>query len=379
VANIFQRIIQVSRILVGLLFILSGLIKANDTLGFSYKLDEYFGVFNIPWMSAISWPLATLMCVLEMLLGFMLLMGARLKFTLRMLLALCIFFGFLTWYSAYFEVVKECGCFGDAIKLSPWQSFYKDMILLVLILLLLIGKKHILPIFGEAAEKIILLLVVVACLAFPLYTYNYLPVVDFRDYAIGKNIPEQMKGVPDQLKFMYVLKDKKTGEQKEYDGWPVDWDKKYDYITNRPIVIKKGIEAKIKDLSVSRVPDGADYTEEILKYSGYNFILVAYDLDRSSDKNMGRINDLAALCIKDSIPFICLTASPAENIDAFKKKNNNIFDFYNSDGTVLKTMIRSNPGLILLKGGTVINQWHYNTIPSYNDVKVKYFNSKTGA
>lgn len=368
-----MRIItQIARILVGLLFIFSGFIKANDALGFSYKLVEYFEVFHTHFLIPIALPLAIFICIFEIVLGFTLLMGARTKLTLRLLLAMIVFFTFLTFYSAYFKKVLSCGCFGDAIPLTPWQSFSKDLILLVLILFLFTGKKYIQPIFSRRIENVLLVLILAVFTAFPLYTYNYLPVIDFRPYAIGKNIPEQTLGTPDEIKYYYMLKDKKTGEQKEFEKWPDNWDQLYDYVDSRTEVTKKGIEPKVKDFSIFGL-DANDYTQDIITNPNYNFLLICYDLNLTDKDAFGKINDFGNLCKQDSVPLIVLTSSSKEIIDAFKKETNCTLDFYNTDGTVLKTIIRSNPGLMLMKGGTVINKWHFHAFPSYNDVKAQYF------
>jgi len=365
-------ITTIARILVGLLFIFSGFIKANDAVGFSYKLVEYFEVFKMNFMVPVALPLAIFICIFEIVLGFTLLMGARTKLTLWLLLLMIVFFTFLTFYSAYFDVVKECGCFGDFLHLTPWQSFTKDLVLLILIIVCFIGKDYINPVFGPRLENALLLIVLIASTAFPLYTYNYLPVIDFRAYAIGKNIPEQTKGIPDELKYYYKLKDKKTGEIKEVAAWPENWDQLYDYVDSRTEVTKKGVEAKIKDFTITGM-DGGDYTQDIIENPNYNFLLICYDLDKTDTDVFGKINDFAALAKADSVTFVVLTASTPDAIAKFKQETKASMDFYNTDGTVLKTMIRSNPGLMMLKGGTVVDMWHYHSFPSYSDVKEHYF------
>ncbi len=365
-------ILIIARLAVGLLFIFSGFIKANDTIGFSYKLDEYFEVFGMEWMKSLSLFISISMCALEMLLGLMLLIGARIKLTLWLLLLMILFFAFLNFYSGYYDKVRECGCFGDAIKMTPWQEFGNNMVMFVLTIIMIIKKEDILPLFGTKVENGVVIIGLLASLGFPLYTYNYLPVIDFRPYAIGKNIPEQTKGVPDEVKFFYLLKDKKTGETKEVEQWPENWDQIYDYVSSRTEVTKKGVEPKIKDFSISSL-DGSDYTQDIIENPNYNFLLICYDLGKTAKGAFGKVNDFAALCKQDSVTFIVLTASTKETIEKFKQEVNTTVDFYNCDGTVLKTMIRSNPGLMSLKGGTVIDMWHYHSFPSYNDVKEKYF------
>jgi len=368
-----MRVITIiSRLLVSLLFIFSGLIKANDPLGFSYKLVEYFEVFDIHFLIPIALPLAMFICAFEIILGFALLIGARINLTLWLLLLMIVFFTFLTFYSAYYQKVLSCGCFGDAIPLSPWQSFAKDIILLVLIIILFIGKQEINPVFPEGIENSFLILVIVASFTFPIYTYNYLPIVDFRPYAKGKNISEQMKGTPDEVKYFYTLKDKKTGETIEVDKWPNNWDKKYEYMSSRTEITKKGIESKIKDFSITTL-EGSDYTQDIIENPDYTFLLVCYDLDKTNKDVFGKVNDFAQLCKQDSILFICLTASPKTSVEAFKNEVKTSIDFYNCDGTVLKTMVRANPGLMLMKGGNVIDIWHYNSLPAFSTLKEQHF------
>src|ERR1700743_1772034 len=184
-------LVWIARILVGLLFIFSGLIKINDPLGFSYKLEEYFEVFHITFLSSLAVGIAILLCSLEIILGFALLIGVRAKQVAWGLLLLIIFFAFLTFYSAAFKVVQTCGCFGDAIPLTPWQSFSKDLVLLLLILVLFKNRADIKPIFKAKTGDQLLIASVVIAIAMGLYTYNFLPVIDFLPYKVGANISDE--------------------------------------------------------------------------------------------------------------------------------------------------------------------------------------------
>ncbi|TAL61005.1 MAG: DoxX family protein [Bacteroidetes bacterium] len=365
---------QLCRILVGVLFIFSGLIKANDPLGFSYKLDEYFSVFGTEFMIPLSLMLAIFICAYEIIFGIMLLFGSRITLTVWALFLMIVFFTFLTFYSAYYDKVKECGCFGDFLHLTPWQSFYKDVALLVMILALLAGKKFIYPLLSSGIEKFLVAGSVIASLAFPLYTYNFLPVKDFRPYAIGKNIPEGMilppHAVTDSIQMVFIYE--KDGKQVELTPEQIKTiDSTYKYVDRKDKVIREGDKPAIHDFSIQTV-DGSDYTEQILNYSGYYFFLVCYDLDKANTGVFGKVIDFAKLCRADSIPITVLTAS-SDRIESFKKETGADMDFYLTDQTTLKTMIRSNPGLMLLKQGTVIDMWHHHSFPSYTDVKGKYF------
>jgi uncharacterized membrane protein YphA (DoxX/SURF4 family) len=358
-----------ARVLVGLLFIFSGFIKANDPLGFGYKLQEYFEVFNMHWMIPLCLFLAIFICIFEVAVGFALLIGARLKLVLWLLSIMMVFFTFLTFYSAYYNKVTSCGCFGDAIPLTPWQSFYKDVILCTLTLIIIIGRSHVNALFGPRMQSAALWIFTIAATAFPIYTSTHLPVIDFRPYKIGTNL---YRAIHPKEKFFYMLKDKKTGEQKEFESWPPDWDKQYDFVSSRTEPLDKTIKP-ITGFSIAST-NGEDHTDEFLTQPGCSFILVEYDLDRSNRAVQGRINDLAELCKKDNISFIALTSSDTTKIKSFRKEVNAAYDFYmNPDEVPLKTIIRSNPGLVMMKDSVVTAMWPYRTLPSYNDVKAKYF------
>ncbi|MDX1332276.1 MAG: DoxX family protein, partial [Robiginitalea sp.] len=189
-----KYLVHISRVLVGVLFIISGLIKLNDPLGFSFKLEEYFSpaVLDLPFLEPYALALALFVVILEVILGVTLLLGYRIRLTIWTLLATIVFFTFLTFYSAYYNKVTDCGCFGDAVKMTPWQSFSKDVFLLVLILILIAGEKFIKPLGTPRFRLGVTLAALIACILFGNHVLNHLPVVDFRPYHLGANIPESM-------------------------------------------------------------------------------------------------------------------------------------------------------------------------------------------
>lgn len=365
------------RLAVGLLFIFSGLIKINDPLGFSYKLEEYFEVFHITFLSGFAVSIAILLCALEIVLGFALLIGVRAKQVAWGLLLLILFFSFLTFYSAFFKVVQTCGCFGDAIPLTPWQSFSKDLVLLLLIVVLFINKQNIHPLFKAKTGDQLLIASVVVALGMGFFTYNFLPVIDFLPYKVGANILEEMKpppgARPDEFELTYHLKNKKTGEAKDMS------DK--DYLktniwkdTNWQIVgdpesklLRKGIAPKIIDLAIQDA-QGNNYNKELLGNPYYNLVIVAYDLNKTNDDAINRINALAFNMVQTfNIRTILLTSAPPKDAEAFSKRHRLVSEIYYADGVPLKSMVRSNPGILLLKNGTIINKWHYHSLPKYDD------------
>jgi uncharacterized membrane protein YphA (DoxX/SURF4 family) len=374
-----KGIVKVCKYLVGLLFIFSGFVKADDPLGFAYKLQEYFAkdALNLPWLDGFALTFSIVIPIVEMVLGFMIIIGAYRKFTLWMLLLTILFFLFLTFYTAYYNKVLECGCFGDAIPMTPWQSFGKNVVLFVLIIILFIGSWHISPSFARGIQNTLITLFTLASIGFSLYCYNYLPVIDFRPYKPGTDIKKAMQGVPDVLKYYYTLKNKKSGTTQEFTEFPPNYQNDWDYVSNRTELIKKGKEPKIKDFAISSLT-GNDLTDSILSAPGYTFLLVSSSLDKANKGPdvIKAINEFATNCMKNHIGFICLTASADDDIQKYTSLYKTAYPFYTTDDTQLRTMIRSNPGLVLIKGGVVVADWHYHSIPDYTSVNQKYLNKQ---
>lgn len=373
-----------SRWFVGVLFIFSGLIKANDPLGFGYKLQEYFEVFHLTFLSNWATGIAIILCVLEIVLGALLLFGFWRNQVTKGLLALIIFFTFLTFVSAAFKVVTSCGCFGDAIPLTPWQSFTKDLILLVMIIYLFIHRTKIEPITVNVAwQKRLALLVLLVSLLFGLFTYNFLPILDFLPYKIGSSIPESMKipegETPDEFLIMYQLKNKATGEtktmsDKDYLKLEVWKDNNWEVVGNpEKKLIKKGYDVKIKDLLIADA-SGTDYTKEIVENPYYSLVVVAYDLKNTNENAISAANALALNAADQfNIRTVLLTSNSAQDADAFSKRMKLFMEVFYADAVPLKSMVRANPGILLLKNGVIIDKWHYHNLPSFNELSEKYF------
>ncbi|MFI5149433.1 MAG: BT_3928 family protein [Bacteroidia bacterium] len=391
VISYFPLVTHIVRVVVGITFIYSGFIKSNDPIGFAYKLEEYFEVFSqdlanskflvsmFHWMADWSVFFAILVCVSEVALGFMLLTGLYKRLTLWLLLAQIVFFTFLTFYSACYNKVTHCGCFGDAIVLTPWQSFTKDIALCFLISILWVGERHIKPVFGSFLGKITIVVITGISIAFPVYTWAYLPVKDYRPYAPGKNICEQMKPGPHykQAEFGYLYKNKKNGTVQAFPADKLPWKDSLTWVYDTVQLIHPAVdEPLIVDFKITDPETQDDLTDSVLKNPDYYFLLVAYDLKHTNRKVQGRINDFVGLCDKDKKKFMALTSAPHEEIRDFRLEVQAAYPYLNGDQTMLKTMIRSNPGLMLMKGCTVIANWPFRSFPSYNDVKAKYFNNK---
>lgn len=379
-----KSLIWGARIFVGLLFIFSGLIKLNDPLGFSYKLEEYFEVFHIVFLNPISVFLSIFLCSLEVILGVLLLTGFYAKKVIWSLLLLIIFFTFLTFYSAFFNVVKTCGCFGDAIPLTPWQSFSKDLVLLLLIVFLFIHKETIHPFTkNKNIQMGMSTSVVLLTIWFGLFTYNYLPIIDFLPYRVGVNILEAMKipkGAPqDVYEITYTLKNKKTGEEKkmsdqEYLKTKIYEDSNWELIASSdPKLIKAGYQPKIKDLNVYD-SQGVNYNNEIFGNPYYNLVAVAWNLDKTNEKALGDINALAINAVENyNIRSILLTSNSAQDAQQLSRKMKLMLEVFYADAVPLKSMVRSNPGLILLKNGVIIKKWPAAALPTYDELDKNYF------
>jgi hypothetical protein len=381
-------ITHVARFLVGGLFIFSGFIKANDPLGFSYKLKEYFEVFQndtglslFEWFAHIALPLAIIICASEIILGVMLLLAYRRNLTLWLLFAQIMFFTFLTFYSAYYNKVTHCGCFGDFLKLKPWESFWKDIALMILITVLFSGKENIVERLSPMMTGTLFTIGVLFSLGFPIYTYRNLPIFDFRAYAPGMNIRENMKYPatykPAEIETGFIYENLKSGEKKHFTMKNYPWQDtlNWKWFATDNVVVKDAVDApKITDFNVNTM-EGTTITDSILNYKGYSFWLIMYDLKEteSNDKLMMQINDFYKLCAADKIQFVAMTASGQDDVNDFKKGFSIKYPFVSVDQTVLKTMIRSNPGLMLMKGATVVANWHHHNWPTLGAVKKEFF------
>jgi uncharacterized membrane protein YphA (DoxX/SURF4 family) len=361
-------LVQFSRIFVGLLFIISGLIKLNDPIGFSYKLGEYFGetVLNLPFFVPYSLAIALFVVIFETVLGFMLLIGFKPRFTIWSLLLMIVFFTFLTFYSAYYNKVTDCGCFGDALKLIPWQSFGKDVILLFFILILFFNIKIIKPLFNANFRNALVSLSIVLCAFMGYWVLNHLPIKDFRAYKVGTNIKKGMEipeGAPKsvvEMVFVYKVNGvNKNFTEKDLMNIPAG----ATFVERIDHVISEGYKPPIHDFSMEK--EGSDYKEELLEEPKL-MIFVTYDLSKSDKKGMQILEGVNQKAKAKGYKVIAMTASGEKEIEKAKKEFGFTFDFYFCDGTTLKTIERANPSILLLNKGTIKQKVHYNDSNTLN-------------
>jgi uncharacterized membrane protein YphA (DoxX/SURF4 family)/peroxiredoxin len=354
-------LVEVSRWIVGLLFIFSGFVKLNDPIGFSFKLEEYFSpsVLNLEFLAPFALIIAILVVVFELVLGIMLLIGYLPKFTTWALLLMVIFFGFLTFYSAYYNKVTDCGCFGDAIPLTPWQSFYKDMILLVLILILFFNRKYLTHYFARASHRWIVFLSFMLCFIFAYYVLMHLPVFDFRAYKEGTNIAQAMtvpQGAP-QAVYDYNWKFRVNGEEKVFTTQGSYPNVDGEFLEVETQLVQKGYEPPIHDFSIEK--DGENHISSLLTEDKL-LMVVAYSLRRSETPGLQELDAVIERARSNGYRVIGLSASGEELKEQINEKYSLDLDWYFSDETALKTIIRSNPGLVKLHKGTIVEKLHWS-------------------
>lgn len=362
-----KYLVNISRILVGLLFIFSGLIKINDPVGFSFKLEEYFGptVFNIDFLLPYVLPLAIFIVVLEVLLGVFLLVGLKKEFTIYSLFAMIVFFTFLTWYSAYFNKVTDCGCFGDAIKLTPWESFTKDVILLVLIVIIMIGLKYIKPLFNNKLLYIFPSISLILCILIVNQVLSHLPLIDFRPYKVGANIIDNMVIPEDSKKavFRYDWLFNINGEKKVISTSGNFPDSEGTFVSVDTELIEEGYEPPILDFSMEL--GDIDYTDVLMKEQKL-IIFVFYNISKTNNDAIVGLKETVELAVIKDYKVIGLTASGEIDVNSFESENDIDIDFYFCDETALKTIVRSNPAAIKLHEGTIIQKTHWNDFQALN-------------
>lgn len=356
-----KALVTISRILVGGLFIFSGLIKLNDPVGFSFKLEDYFApdVLNLQFLVPYALALAIFVVIVEVLLGVMIIIGYLRKFTVWSLLLMIVFFTFLTFYSAYFNKVTDCGCFGDAIKLTPWESFIKDIILLVFIFILFFGQKYITPLFAKASLKYVVIASFLICVFITHQVLNHLPYIDFRAYKIGNNIQESMAIPPDAPRaiYDYSWKFDVNGTEKVVVTQGAYPSVEGEFIGVETKFVQEGYTPPITDFTIET--DDEILTEEILAIENL-IMVVVYNVERSNPKGFENIKKITDEAKEKGYTVIGLSASLGNTIETFKATHNLDFDFYFCDQTVLKTIVRSNPGILELNAGTIKQKLHFN-------------------
>lgn len=356
---------QIAKVIVGVLFIFSGLIKLNDPVGTQIKLEEYFEVFaqDLPalhdlFIGLVPFALyfSVILCVAEVVLGVALLVSYKPKSTSWLLLLTILFFTFLTFYSAYFNRVTDCGCFGDAIKLEPWTSFSKDVFLLALILFILYNRK----LFRSMPTGMIVAVATVASVGIAFYSIRHLPIFDLLPYRVGASIPEQMKP-SEEMRYKYVFE--KDGKELEFEKFPTDTTLKF----KEMVLLNEDAKPKITDYRAWN--DEGDFTQQ--SFEGNKLFIIVKNLNDINIAAFPDIRELVKGLKSKGVDPIILTSASSGEMDEFLRAQQLPLPYYYADATVLKTISRSNPGIWLLQDGVVRGKWHYNDTPDASTVLSK--------
>ncbi len=349
-----KYIVQFIRFTVALTFIFSGFVKMIDPVGTQIKMAEYFSedVLNLPFLTPWALEISVMLILLEFVLGVWLLIGYKPGFSLKALTVLITIFLFLTGYSALYNKVTDCGCFGDAVKLSNWETFYKNIVLFVFILYLLFNQKYIKALWGRKVTTGTAYSLSLTALLLMIYTIRHLPLIDFRPYAVGKNINEGMR-IPDdapKARFKEIWYYKVNGKIKEFGTDEAPWNiKGAEFIDRKTITLSEGYTPPIHDFSIENETDG-DITQAVLKVPEI-YLIISANPSGISRKAKHKVNMYAKKLQKENKQVIGLFSVIDENL-----KNDFDFPLYLTDATTLKTMIRSNPGVIKLNTGTVVEK-----------------------
>ena len=362
------------RIIVGIVFIYSGFVKGIDPLGSDYKFTDYFNAFGMGWMNATTLFFSFALSLAEFLIGTALLFNLWVSRMAWGSLLFMAFFTPLTLVLALTNPVSDCGCFGDAMILTNWQTFWKNIILFLLAIMIFVYRKEYKSSLSLMGQFSFLTLAGAGMLCLSIYCYRHLPVLDFRPYAVGKNITEGMRlpegAKPDQYEVTLKYKNKQTGENRSFteENYPWQDTLNWEYESSSERLVKKGYITPIHDLVIEH-PTLGNITEEILEDDNHTILAVAYNLNQSDTQYQPAINRLAEYACEKGIRFYGLTSSTERDIEAYKKRNHVPYEFCTADEIQLKTMIRSNPGVIILREGTILDKWAGKDVPDVKELQ----------
>lgn len=358
--------VNICRFLLAIVFLFSGFIKANDPMGTVYKVEDYFEAFGLAgWISGfVPYLIAWIMAIVEFTLGSYLLFGIRRKLASISCLLFMLVMTPLTLWLAVSNPISDCGCFGDAVHLSNWDTFWKNVVLLLASVFVFVRNRSVFKLVTDKVDWLVAMYSTVFIFLFTYFTLNHLPVFDFRPYHIGADIKAGME-IPEGVKlpvYETIFTYQKDGVKKDFtiDNFPTDTT--WTFVESQTVLKEKGYEPPIKDFVVISNDDGADITEEILN-SNYVFLLVSPWLEKADDSSMDLINEVYDYSLDHGYKFYCVTASSDEAISRWQDYTGAEYPFATMDEITLKTIIRSNPGMILLKDGVVIRKWSNFSLP----------------
>ena len=365
---------ECSRLLIGVVFIFSGFVKAVDPMGGAIKIGDYLTSFGLDMLQPFTVLASFALSAAEFAMGVCMLLGVYRRYNSFLVLLFMAFMTPLTLYLAIFNPVSDCGCFGDAMILTNWQTFWKNIILFLLAIMIFVYRKEYKSSLSLMGQFSFLTLAGAGMLCLSIYCYRHLPVLDFRPYAVGKNITEGMRlpegAKPDQYEVTLKYKNKQTGEIRSFteENYPWQDTLNWEYESSSERLVKKGYITPIHDLVIEH-PTLGNITEEILEDDNHTILAVAYNLNQSDTQYQPAINRLAEYACEKGIRFYGLTSSTERDIEAYKKRNHVPYEFCTADEIQLKTMIRSNPGVIILREGTILDKWAGKDVPDVKELQ----------
>ncbi|GHT35568.1 hypothetical protein AGMMS49574_25250 [Bacteroidia bacterium] len=367
---IIKTIAEFCRLLIGVVFVFSGFVKAIDPMGFIIKIDDYLGAFGMDSLRPLAIVVAFFLIALEFILGISLLLGVYRKYVSLLTLAFMMVMTPLTLYLAIFNPVTDCGCFGDALIITNWQTFFKNAVLLSAVIFLLFHNRKLFSIYTPKTRWFVPLFAFLYCILFASWNYNHLPFIDFRPYKVGVNIPEQMhipEGAPeDEYRYSFIYE--KDGVKKEFslDNYPEN-DSSWTFVESKTTLVKKGYAPPITSFNIFSL-EGNDVSDLLLENPDDLFLLIAPHLEDASDERIDEITNIYEYTLAHHTPFFCVTGSSPEAIQPWIERTGAEYPFLQADDVLLKTIIRSNPGLVWLRNGTIMMKWHYKDLPSEDEI-----------
>ncbi|HEY5509595.1 MAG TPA: BT_3928 family protein [Prolixibacteraceae bacterium] len=369
-----NKLTTISRWIFGLVFIFSGFVKGIDPWGLEYKLVDYLQPMGLHSLTSLA-PLGSFMLPFaEFFIGTTILLCVEIRITSLLGLLFMAFFTPLTLYVAVKNPVTDCGCFGDALVISNWATFYKNIVLSAMIILVFVRRKTIEPVILGKWRYYRTAIISTIYISFVVWSVRHDPIFDFRPYKVGVNIPQSMK-IPagaqsDVYSNTFFYKNKQTNEVKKFTDTNYPWKDtlnwKYESM-GEPVLVKKGYTPPIHDFQLRTAP-GDDVTNFFFADDKPTFFLIASNLAKSSLKKQGQINGLAVWARISGYKFVCLTSTTGPRLEEFKKIANPTYEFLFGDEVTLKTIVRGNPGLLYLRSGTIQGKWHYNDIPTVEEM-----------
>ncbi len=362
-----------SRLLVGIVFIFSGFVKAVDPLGSAYKFADYFTAFKLDFLEFLTLPMGIFLSAFEMVLGIILILGYRRRSAFLVLMLFMSFFTLLTFILALFNPVSDCGCFGDALILTNWQTFFKNVVLMVFVLILYFSRKSETDAGLPLREWTVVIGLFVFASLFSFWNYRHLPLLDFRPYDIGTVISEEMEvpeGVEmDEYSTTLIYRSRETGKTSSFtmEDYPKDT-LSWEFIDSESKLVKKGYEPPIHDFALMD-PSGRDLVEKILSDRGYSLLMISHELRGANEQALINAEEWSQLEVfSGDFSFYAATASTTADVESISSALDLDYPFLAGDEIMLKTIVRSNPGFMLVKNGTIIGKWGFRDFPLLEEV-----------